>query len=181
MQRATCNVQTCNLQSTTCNLQPTTCNMQHATFTATSIRSAYGCMSHRACRMPARCSVYCGAGNYLVQKLIDYATLEQRVLILQHSAADLVSISLNTHGRYSFPYTRPPRTTPLPFPCSTTQHRLAHANGTGECGTGTRAAQKLVDTIESQQQVRHSPARPLAPRPCAFLPSMPPRAVSSRP
>ena len=48
--------------------------------------------------MPARCSVYCGAGNYLVQKLIDYATLEQRVLILQHSAADLVSISLNTHG-----------------------------------------------------------------------------------
>ncbi len=51
--------------------------------------------------MPARCSVYYGAGNYLVQKLIDYATLEQRMLILQHSAADLVSISLNTHGTRS--------------------------------------------------------------------------------
>ena len=86
------------MQHATYNMHPTTCNMQLATYTATSIRSAYGCMSHRACRMPARCSVYCGAGNYLVQKLIDYATLEQRVLILQHSAADLVSISLNTHG-----------------------------------------------------------------------------------
>lgn len=37
-------------------------------------------------------------GNYLCQKLLEYATDEQRNLICESVAQDLVNISLNMHG-----------------------------------------------------------------------------------
>lgn len=37
-------------------------------------------------------------GNYLCQKLLEYSTDEQRNIICESVAADLVTISLNMHG-----------------------------------------------------------------------------------
>ena len=37
-------------------------------------------------------------GNYLCQKLLEYSTDEQRNLICESVAGDLVTISLNMHG-----------------------------------------------------------------------------------
>lgn len=37
-------------------------------------------------------------GNYLCQKLLEYATDEQRNVICESVAQDLVNISLNMHG-----------------------------------------------------------------------------------
>jgi hypothetical protein len=37
-------------------------------------------------------------GNYLCQKLLEYSTDDQRNLICQSVAGDLVTISLNMHG-----------------------------------------------------------------------------------
>ena len=57
-------------------------------------------------------------GNYLIQKLLDRCSEEQRLQVLRAVApsGDLVSVALNTHG--------------------------------------TRAVQKLIETLTSREQVR---------------------------
>ncbi|KAK7029688.1 hypothetical protein VNI00_014386 [Paramarasmius palmivorus] len=41
-------------------------------------------------------------GNYLCQKLLEYSTDDQRNVICESVAQDLVNISLNMHGKYTF-------------------------------------------------------------------------------
>jgi hypothetical protein len=52
-------------------------------------------MSMRLFRIPFSSDPF---GNYLCQKLLEYSTDEQRSLICESVAQDLVNISLNMHG-----------------------------------------------------------------------------------
>jgi hypothetical protein len=77
-------------------------------------------------------------GNYLCQKLLEYSTDEQRNLICESVAGDLVTISLNMHGTRAvqkmidFLSTQRQVSVLLPIPTHcTTSHRVCPCREVG--------------------------------------------------